>query len=179
MSLKVVGERDQFGREVVMADGTPGLLPDLFLGVQIGCSDRVVENFQARMSGQDPLDGVALMPGGSIPKQENPHIRQRRQDVFEMLGTGFSREDRSPGDQFLTGVQIQRAIEAHFGSARVHADHGRLPDGRPYVHCCGLQVHPGFILSQDNGFGCVLSDVDQFFSTWASNSATWRSRRDL
>jgi hypothetical protein len=50
---------------------------------------------------------------------------------------------------------------------------------RPNVHGGGLQVHPGFILRQDDRFRDVLSDVDQFFSTTASKSITSRSRRDL
>jgi hypothetical protein len=112
-------------------------------------------------------------PGGPIPKQEDTNIRQRRQkNVFEVLGTGFSGENSGSGDQFLTGVQVQRAIETHFGSSKIHPNHGGVPDGRPHVHRGGLQVHPGFVLRQDRGFGRALSDVDQFFSTWASNSAT-------
>jgi len=172
MSLKVVSERDQFGREVVVADRAPGVFPNLFLRVQIRCGDRVGDDLQTRMSGQDAADRVALMPSGTIPKQEKRHIWERQQDLFEMVGAGLSGEGLGPGNQFLTVAQIQSAIKSHFGSARVHPYHRRLPDGRPYVHCGSLQVHPGFILRQDNGFGRVLSDVDQFFSTWASNSAT-------
>src|SRR5262249_15752548 len=164
---------------MIMGNGPARLFPDLLLRVQLGGSYRIFENFQTRVSGQQRSNGRAVVPGSAVPEQENRCVRERVQDKPQMGSTGTSRQIRTAADQFTPGAQIEGDVKADFGAPRVNTHQGGIAYGRPDAHGCGLQVHPGFILTQNDGLRCVLSHIHQFFSVLAWNSATSRSRRDL
>src|SRR5689334_18767448 len=96
-----------------------------------------------------------------------------------MSSTGARRQVRAATDRFMPSAQVERAVEADFGSSRVNAYLWGQTYWRPDTHRRGLQVHRGFIPSQNHCLRRVLRYVNQFFSALAWNSATSRSRRDL
>ena len=164
---------------MIVGHCTPGQFPDLFLGIQVGRSDRQPHDFQTRVSRQQFTDRLALMPPGPIPQQRDRTIRVSIEQLLQMACGRLGIETFRTQHPFLTRLQIQRAIEAHFAPSRVHANNRRLSAWRPGLHRGGLQVHPGFILAQKDRVRRILQHVDQFFSSCASKSATWCSRRDL
>jgi len=96
-----------------------------------------------------------------------------------MSSAGARRQLRAATDQFMPGAQVERAVEADFGSSRVNAHLWGVANWRPDTHRRSLQVHPGFVLTQNDRLWRVLRYINQFFSALAWNSATSRSRRGL
>src|ERR687892_748005 len=76
-------------------------------------------------------------------------------------------------------MQVQRPIEVHFLPSGMDPHHWGLTPGRPYRGGGSLQVHGGFILGHNHDIRSLLGQINQFFSSWASNSATGASLRDL
>src|SRR5258706_598112 len=162
-----------------MRNGAARLFPDLLLRVQFGSGHRVFDNWEARMSRQQRSNSWAMLPGRTVPKQEDGRARERSQDKPKMGCAGIGCQILTAADQFTASPQVKRAIEADFGSSRVNAHHRSITHVRPDTHGRGLQIHPSFILGQDNGWRCILGHINQFFSVTAWNSAMSRSRRDL
>ena len=179
MPFKIIRQLRQFGREVIVTDSPPGLLPDLFLRIQVGRGHGKLDDFQAWVGGQQLPDRFTAMPGRTIPEEQNRLSWKGVKHLLQMLGTDLSIEGGRTGHHFSARLHIQGAVEADFAAPSGDPNNGCLPARRPDVHGGGLQVHPGFILRQDDGFGHALSDVDQFFSATASKSITSRSRRDV
>jgi hypothetical protein len=96
-----------------------------------------------------------------------------------MSSASAGRQVLAATDQFTARAQVEPAVEANFGSSWVNTQQRRIPNRGPDTHARRLQVHAGFILTQNDRVRRVLGHINQFFSALAWNSAISRSRRDL
>lgn len=164
---------------MIMANLFADCFPNLFLRVQVWAGGRKEKDLQTRMLFQDFVNELTTMPGSPIPKQENGHTWNGFQDQFQMLCRNFSIHKIGTHRDFLSGLQIQRAVEIGLGSSRIRSHNRCLSSGKPNLAGGGLQVQPGFIASQEDRIGRFLSYIYQFFSSCSSKSATFVALRDL
>ncbi len=75
----------QFWNKMIVGDSTPGLLPDMFLGVQVGSSGWELDDLKTGIGSQQITDGIAAMPGSTIPEQEDGTIRIVIQNLLQVL----------------------------------------------------------------------------------------------
>jgi len=80
-------------------------------------------------------------------------------------------------DNVLSRVQIERTKKVSMLSARV-CTNDRLPARCPDGHRSRLQIQAGFVLSQEYRIRCFLNDIDLYFVSCSSDSATLLSERD-
>jgi hypothetical protein len=116
MVFKIVRQLRQLGREVIVTDRPPSLLPDLFLRVQVGRGHRKFHDLQTRVGGQDLPDRFAPMPGGTIPKEQNGLSRKSVKELLQVVGTDCRIENGRTGHHFSPSFYIQGAIEANFAA---------------------------------------------------------------
>ncbi len=64
---------------------------------------------------------------------------------------------------FGSRLEVQGAVEVGFGAPRIHPHGWCCPERCPDRRRGRLQVQCGFIFGQDDGVGCVLGRIDQFF----------------
>ena len=164
--FKGIGQLGQCRAEVVMCSGSARLFADMLLRLQVGSSHRIFDNFQAWLGGQELANGRARMPGRTVPNQANRNAWESVQDALQMRSTGARRQLRAARDQVMSSAQVKPAVEADFGSFRVNAHLWGVAKWRPDTHRRGLQVHPGFILTQHPRLRPVLRHVNQIFQPW-------------
>jgi hypothetical protein len=98
---------------------------------------------------------------------------------LQMACTGLGIHDRLAGGEHSARMQIEGSVEVGLLSIGVGAYDGRLSTGCPDRLRRGLQIERRFVLGQNDGVRRLLQQVDQFFSSCSSKSATCVSRRDL
>jgi hypothetical protein len=179
MNLKPVCQVVQAREEVIVTDGSPSGFPDVFLGVEIRGGDGQEHDVQSRIGCQQGSESGAIVPGSAVPQQQERAIREGIQDGLQMAGTGFSIHHRFTGSNDLPRMQVERAIEGGLGATGVGPYQWGLTARRPNPVDSGLQIEGSFIFRQDECVRRVLQQVNQFFSSRSSKSATWLSRRDL
>ena len=108
---------------IVTHSATGGLLY-VFLRVEIGTSSREVHELQARVRFQDTLDGLATMPGGPVPQEQDANVRYRIQDPCQLLACRFGVHHCYSHRDLLACAQIQGAIEVDLFAPRVHTHIG-------------------------------------------------------
>ncbi len=136
--FKPIRQDGQFRFKVIVTDLATCLLPDLFLGVEVGCSRREFDDLQAGIGGEQFSHRWAAMPLGSIPEHNDMAEREGLQNELQMDCGGLGAEVLGTGHQFFSSAQVQGAIEAHFLTPRIHSCHRCFSLGRPNRHCCGL-----------------------------------------
>ncbi len=156
MRFKAVSQFQQLGRDMIVTDRPPGLLPDLLLGVQVGRGGRKFHKLQARVGRQQVPDSRTPMPRGAVPKHDHPLAGMPIQNLLQVLGSGEGIQVEGARDEFLAGPQVQAAVERDFAAARVDPHDGRLTHWRPNRHDGRLQIHPGFIFGEVDGVWVVL-----------------------
>src|SRR5258707_464220 len=149
---------------MIMRNGAAGLFAYLLLRIEVRGSDGGIDNFQARVCRQSLSNRLATVPGRAIPKQDNWYIWESAQNQLEMGCALFGIQLLAARDQFTASAQVKCAVETGFGSSGVNPHYGCIANGRPDSHRGGLQVHPGFILTQKNRFGHILRYINHFFS---------------
>jgi len=179
MGLEFVCQPGQLGHAMIVTDGFPCRLPDMFLGVEVGSRWREVHQLQARVGGEYGLKRRPLMPGGAIQEQQDGPVGIGCQNLLKVQGCGLGVHDLGRHDDLMPGVQIERPIEVHAFPARMQLDEWGLTAPVPDGPQRRLKVERGLVLGQDDGIGCFLRRVDQFFSSCSSNSMTLSSERDL
>lgn len=179
MVFKLVGKFGEFSDGMVVGDMLSDLFPDLFLGVEIRRSRWEIEDFQVGMRGQKGLNGWALMPGRTVPEQQNGLGRIGTDELVEKEHRCCPIHDRRAHHDFSASEQIQGAIEMKMVAAWIHFDDGSLAFGCPHDAQRGLEVHRGFIACHDHGLRGVLCRVYKFFSSPSSKAMTFAPLRDL
>src|SRR5258708_29985117 len=149
---------------MIVRNGSARLFPNLLLRIQVGSSHREIDNLKARVCRQEIAYRASPMPGCAIPEQEDWTVREGVEDQLEMSRASSSVQFLKARNHFTPTVQVECAIESNFGSAGVNAHDEGVANRRPSTHSGCLQVHPGFVLTQNKRFGCILSHIDQFFS---------------
>ena len=109
MRLKPVGQLRQLGGDMVVADGTPGLLPNLLLWVEVRRPGRKLHNFQTRVGSQQYSDGRPPMPRSPVPEHDHPLAWMSVEGLLEVLGGRLGVQVGGPRDEFLTRPQVQAA----------------------------------------------------------------------
>jgi hypothetical protein len=74
--FKPIRQDGQFRFKVIVTDLATCLLPDLFLGVEVGCSRREFDDLQAGIGGEQFSHRWAAMPLGSIPEHNDMAERE-------------------------------------------------------------------------------------------------------
>jgi len=164
---------------MVMTHFPPRRPPNVLLWVQIRRGRRELDDLQARIGLAQSTNGHAAMVGRAIPQQQDIASRMCVQDRLQMQRRRLGIHRLGARDDFVSGLEVERAIEVGVGSAGVTAYREGLSARRPHRHRAGLQIDFGLIFGQNHGVGGVLGDVDQFFSSKVSNSITAASLRDL
>ena len=125
---------------VIVADSPPGCFPDLLLRIEIWRRRRENQQLQARICFQYRPDFCSTMPGSPIPEQQDRHVRIGCQQRVQMPGCCLGVHRVHLGDQFVSGLQVQRAVEAGLGTAGVTAHRERLSARPPGCHRRGREV---------------------------------------
>jgi hypothetical protein len=136
--FKPIRQNRQFRFKVIVTDFATGLVPDLFLGIEIGCSRREFDDHQAGIGGEQFSHRWAAMLLGSIPEHHDLAEREGLQNGLQMNCGGLGAEVLGTGHQFFSSAQVQAAVEAHFLASRIHSRHRCFTLGRPNRHGCGL-----------------------------------------
>ena len=90
-----------------MTDLATGLLPDLFLGVEIGCSRWELDDLQTGIGGEQFSHRWTAMPLGSIPEHHDLAEREGLQNELQMDCGSLGAEVLGTGHQFFSSVQVQ------------------------------------------------------------------------
>jgi len=157
----------------------PPRSPNVLLWIQIRRSDRKLDDLQARIGLAQCANGQSAMVGRAIPQQQDIDIGMGIQDRLQVEGRRLGIHGLGARDDLAPSLEVEGAIVVGVCSTRITAHGEGLPSWRPYRHRAGLQIDFGLIFSQNDGVGCILGDVDQFFSSKVSNSITAASLRDL
>ena len=82
--FKVKGQLRQCRADMIVRNGWARLFPVLLLRVEMGSRHGILDNLQTRMSRQQRSNSLSVVPGGTIPKQEDRHGRKGVQDKLQM-----------------------------------------------------------------------------------------------
>src|SRR5262249_55718784 len=148
----------------------PRRLPDLFLRVQLRRSGRKPHNLQTRVSRKHRTDRRPLVPGSTIPEEQEWHTRILRKQLLKVQGRNLGIHQGRTKHRFPSSVEVKRAIKVGAVTSRISFDHRRLPERSPDTLQGCLQVECRFIATKDHGFGSRLRGIYEFFSRSSSNS---------
>ena len=160
---------------VIVTDSPPCGFPDMLLRIEVGRCGRKCHQLQARI-GRLHITAAIRVPdptaAQSAPLGSAPA-------VFPDSWPSFRRSSAPP----VAPAPGRFSDPAHrkSGSWCGWDRCGQAAAARvaPTAMVRGLQIQRGFIHRYDHRLGCVLRDVNQFFSICASKSATAASLRDL
>lgn len=177
--LETVGQLVEFGEVVIVAVVRAHSFPDVLLRVEVRGRGRKSEDLQAWFGAEDALDGLAAMPGGAVPQQENGLRRVSGQQPQQISRRRVSIHELCAHHGGVTGHQVERPKEVRTLASRVEPGNGCLTPTMPDHRQGRLQIQGRFIAGQENGVRCVLGGVNQFFSSASSKAITACSLQDL
>lgn len=169
---KRFGQVSHLRLDMIVTDMLARSLPYVLLWIQVRCSRWKPQKFKTRVGGQEIPYGRPAMPGRSIPEQQDWLVRNRIRDLFQIRRGCDRIHDLSLHHDFLTREHIQAAIEVDFLPTGVNPNRRCLPNRCPNAHRRRLQIQNDFIDGENDRFRCILLDIDQFFSSLSSKSAT-------
>ena len=114
-----------------MVDFLPGCLPHVLLRVEVWSCHGEVLDLQSRVGGPDIPDWLPTMPRSAVPEEQDGHIRNRGEDIFQVLRAGHRVHGFCARDDLLAGVQVQGAVEVRAGAAGIAANNRCLAAWRP------------------------------------------------
>jgi hypothetical protein len=164
---------------VIVTHGSANCFPNVFLWIEIWRSYWKEHKFQARIGSQQRAECRATMPRSAVPQQQDTTVGKSIEDGLQMARTCFSIHNRLSGGDHVASMKIEGAKEVRLAAARVSAHDRRQSARCPDLLCRGLQIERSFILGQNDRVRRHLQQVNQFFSSCSSKSATCVSRRDL
>jgi len=87
IGLEIVDKSLELRLAVIMTDVVARLLPDKFLGVQLGAGGREIQQLQMRVLGEQLVQRWAMMPGGTVEQQQDGLGREQDQQQADKVGS--------------------------------------------------------------------------------------------
>ena len=107
MLFNGIGNQAEFVEGVSMTDMLTSILPNMLLGIGVGCASRKPHDFQSGIGLQECFHRVASVMRGAIPKYQDGLVRVSVQYVLEIQRCCIAVHDLTAHDDFLAREQIQ------------------------------------------------------------------------
>lgn len=111
MVLEVVGQLLQVAVVMIVADGGARCFPDLLLWVEVWRRRGQIEDLEAWMRLQQLADGVASMPGCSVPEEQDGLLGVCCQQAHQEEDGCLCIHELGAQRCFLSRYQVQGSVE--------------------------------------------------------------------
>lgn len=157
---------------MIVTDGIPRSLPDMFLRVQLGAGGWEMQSLDEGMGLEKVAHDGTFMPGSTIPEQEQRSIGVAGEQFIEKLNRCYTALFGKSARDFMARHNIQGSIKMPMIALWADAKGWRLPPRRPDPCHRGLKIQAHLIHRHNHTVWVILAKIGYFFSNSASNSAT-------